>query len=87
MRTSRFLVCIDFSLIKAGIEWHDLLCPGFVVPSVRTSGQAVSVKYRSFSFEGGGIMANEFCDVARAAFLCESEEESLRNDVLGYFEK
>lgn len=32
-------------------------------------------------------MTNEFCDVARAAFLCECEEESLRNDVLGYFEK
>lgn len=32
-------------------------------------------------------MTNEFCDVARAAFLCESEEESLRNDVFGYFEK
>lgn len=32
-------------------------------------------------------MTNEFCDVARAAFLCDSEEESLRNGVFGYFEK
>lgn len=32
-------------------------------------------------------MTGEFCDVARAAFLCDSEEESLYYDVFGYFEK